>query len=153
MLRFPREDDLPPHSPDLAEAYDILAEAVKSSEDPNDFRNMCLQQLTRLHNISKCRSVVEWDGHIFSFFIMAPVTFINGIKQGNSLVLAIFAYWAACFLCMDHHWWANGWPQTLVHDISNLLDMQVWGKALEWPRKQCGLLFQDGVSYESRRAP
>ena len=153
LLRYPREGDLPPHSPDLAEAYDILAEAVKSFEDSDDFKDMCVDQVTRLRSISRCRSVVEWDGHIFSFFIMAPVTFINGIKQGNSLALAILAYWAACFRCMDHHWWANGWPQTLVHDISNLLDMQVWGKAMEWPRRQCGLLFQDGVSYESRRAP
>ena len=153
MLRYPREDDLPPHSPDLAEAYDILAEAVKSSQDSDQFKDLCLGQVTRLRNISKCRSVVEWDGHIFSFFIMAPVAFINGIKQGNPLALTVFAFWAACFRCMDHHWWANGWPQTLVHDISNLLDMQVWGKAMEWPRRQCGLLFQDGVSYESRRAP
>ena len=155
MLRYPREGDLPPHPPDVEEAYDILAEAIKTHQDPDlgEFKELCVEQATRLRTISRCRSVVEWDGHIFSFFIMAPIAFINCIKRGNPMALAVFAHWAACFRCMDHHWWANGWPQTLVHDISNLLDMRVWSKAMEWPRQQCGLLFQDGASYEPRRRP
>jgi hypothetical protein len=155
MLRYPREADLPPHPPEVEDAYEILAEAIKNCQDPEaaEFRDMCVEQVSRLRNISRCRSVVEWDGHIFSFWIMAPVTYLNCLKQGSSMALAVFAYWAACFRCMDHHWWASDWPRTLVHDVVGLLDMQVWSRAMEWPMRQCGLLFQDSTPYESRRAP
>ena len=155
MLRYPRDGDLPPHTKEVEEAYDILSEAIKNYKgyDDSESRDMYVEQVSRLRNISRCRSVVEWDGHIFSFFIMAPVAFINGIKQANPIALAVFAHWAACLRCMDHHWWANGWPQTLVHDISALVDMRVWSQALEWPMRECGLLFQEGASYESRRGP
>ena len=160
MLRYPREADLPPHSTDAEEAYDILEVAVKEFDDVNtpdlkptriDLKTMCMEQVSRLRSISRCRSVVEWDGHIFSFFIMAPVEFLDAIKQGNPMALAIFAHWAACFRCMDHHWWANGWPQALVDDVCMLIDMRVWSRALEWPMQQCGLFFQDASPYEPRR--
>ena len=139
LLRYPRSEDLPAHPPDVEEAYEVLNQSVLASEETDqEMRSICIDQIARLRDISRCRSVVEWDGHIFSFFIMAPPAFINFIKQGQSMALAIFAHWAACFRCMDHHWWANGWGQTLVHDVSRLIDMNAWSKVLEWPRRQCG---------------
>lgn len=155
MLRFPRESELPAHTSELAQAYDILAEAVQSYDgaEITNIKDMFIEHVVRLRNISRCREVVEWDSHIFSFFIMAPVQYIDCLKQANPVALVIFAHWAACFRCMDHHWWAHGWPQTLVHDVSNLLDLRVWSKAMEWPMRQCGLLYSDGPSYESHRLP
>jgi hypothetical protein len=154
MLRYPRESDLPAHPPELAHAYDVLAEAVQNYDGPEaaELKDMFIEHVTRLRNISRCRAVVEWDSHIFSFFIMAPVQYIDCLKQANPVALVIFAYWASCFRCMDHHWWAHGWPQSLVHDVSNLLDMRVWSKAMEWPMRQCGLLYSEGSSYD-RRVP
>lgn len=161
VLRYPRDEDLPAHPPDVEEAFDTLAEAIRNHQPQRnsddravvDNRKLCLEQVHRLRDISRCRSVVEWDGHIFSWFIMAPPDYITCIKQGDTLALATFAHWAAAFRCMDHHWWANGWAQTLVMDISNLLDLQVWSNVLEWPRRQVGLFFQDGATYENRRVP
>jgi Fungal specific transcription factor domain len=152
MLRYPRSGDLPNHPPEVENAYNVLSEAIRMGQDQGaaELKELCAEQVDRLREISRCRYVVEWDGHIFSFFIMAPIDFINGIKQGNSMALAVFAHWAACFRCMDHHWWANGWPQTLVHDVCNLLDMRVWSSAMAWPMRECGFLFQEGAS---SRAP
>ena len=139
MLRYPRTEDLPPLPQDIDEAYDVLDQGVRSHENIDDeVKDLCIKQITRLRDISRCRSVVEWDGHIFSFFIMTPPAFINCIKQGNPMALAIFAHWAACFRCMDHHWWANGWGQTLVHDVCGLIDMGTWSTVMDWPRRQCG---------------
>ncbi|KAI9870709.1 MAG: hypothetical protein M1823_008661, partial [Watsoniomyces obsoletus] len=63
MLRYPREADLPPHPAEVEDAYEILAEAVKNCQDAEaaEFRDMCVEQVSRLRNISRCRSVVEWD--------------------------------------------------------------------------------------------
>lgn len=158
MLRYPRSEELPPHPAEVAEAFNLLSEAAEDphlqrmweSEDSAAAKELCLKQLEQLRDISRCRSVVEWDGHIFSWLIMAPPPFIHALKQSNPYALAIFAHWAASFRCMDHHWWAQGWAYSLVVDVSSLLD-PVWGRYIEWPRRQVGLVFQDGASFEGRR--
>ena len=160
LLRYPRTEDLPPHSADVAEAFDLLAKAaedpqlcpVRDGDDSMATKALCTEQLAELRDISRCRSVVEWDGHIFSWLIMSPPAFITCLKQGNPMALALFAHWAAIFRCMDHHWWAQGWALSLVVDVSSLLD-PLWGRYLEWPRRQVGLVFQDGGGFDGRRVP
>ena len=160
LLRYPRPEDLPPHSPEVEDAFSNLRHAVDDSqlsslwegEDPQAMRNLLLEQLAELRTISRCRSVVEWDGHIFSWLIMAPPAFIHCLKRSNPLALAIFAHWAAMFRCMDHHWWANGWGYSLVMDVSSMLD-HVWARYMDWPRRQVGLVFQGGGAYDGRRMP
>ncbi len=160
LLRYPRSEDLPPHSPDVEEAFSALRGAVDDPqltslwerEDPQATKTLFLEQLEALRDISRCRSVVEWDGHIFSWLIMAPPTFIHCLKASNPLALAIFAHWAAIFRCMDHHWWVNGWGYSLVMDVSGMLD-PVWGRYMDWPRRQVGLVFQGGGGFDGRRIP
>jgi hypothetical protein len=160
LLRYPRPDELPPHSAEVEEAFSILGSAVDDirltslweGEDPQAMRLLFLEQLAQLRDISRCRSVVEWDGHIFSWLIMAPPTFIHCLKRSNPLALAVFAHWAAMFRCMDHHWWANGWALSLVHDVSSLLD-PVWSGYMDWPRRQVGLVYQGGGGFDGRRLP
>jgi hypothetical protein len=160
LLRFPRDPDLPPHSPDVNEAFDLLSKAADDpemiisvqGEDTATMKTLFLEQLDRLRDISRCRSVVEWDGHIFSWLIMAPAVFIQCLKRGNPLALALFAHWAAMFRCMDHHWWAQGWAYSLVVDVSSLLD-PIWARYLDWPRRQIGLVYQDGTHLDGRRIP
>jgi hypothetical protein len=160
LLRYPRSDELPPHSPEVEEAFSILRGAVDDTqltslwegEDLQATKALFLEQLEELRNISRCRSVVEWDGHIFSWLIMAPPTFIHLLKHSNPLALAIFAHWAAMFRCMDHHWWANGWGYSLVIDVSSMLD-SVWTRYLDWPKRQVGLVYQGGGGFDSRRMP
>ncbi|KIW32754.1 uncharacterized protein PV07_04278 [Cladophialophora immunda] len=158
LLRYPRTEDLPPHSPEVEETFATLRKALEDpqlsslweGEDPQRMRNLFLEQMEQLRDISRCRSVVEWDGHIFSWLIMAPPPFIHCLKQSNPMALAIFAHWAAMFRCMDHHWWANGWGYSLVVDVSSLLDI-VWARYLDWPRRQVGLVFQGGGAFDARR--
>ncbi|EXJ90345.1 hypothetical protein A1O1_03444 [Capronia coronata CBS 617.96] len=158
LLRYPRDADLPPHSADVVEAFEVLARAIDDPhltpllehEGSNSTKSLCLEQLERLRTISRCRSVVEWDGHIFSWLIMAPLPFIHCLKQGNPMALALFAHWAAIFQCMDHHWWATGWAYSLVAEVSSLLD-PIWGPYLDWPRKQVGLAFQEGATFDGHR--
>ncbi|RMZ87492.1 hypothetical protein DV736_g5281, partial [Chaetothyriales sp. CBS 134916] len=139
LLRYPQVHELPSHPLEVEKAYDLLDQELRAfNSDDVEAKELCIEQISRLREISRCRSVVEWDGHIFSFFVMAPPSFINLIKRGNPMALVIFAYWSACFRCMDHHWWANGWSQTLVHDVSRLIDMNAWAKAMGWPKLQCG---------------
>ncbi|KIX02276.1 uncharacterized protein Z518_08215 [Rhinocladiella mackenziei CBS 650.93] len=158
LLRYPRSEDLPPHSADVTEAFDILAQASqdprltppREDEDDAIVQALCLEQLEQLRDISRCRSVVEWDGHIFSWLVMSPPSFIHCLRQGRPMALAIFAHWAAMFRCMDHHWWATGWAYSLVVDVSGLLD-PIWARYLDWPRRQVGLVFQDGAAFDGRR--
>ncbi|EXJ80787.1 hypothetical protein A1O3_07071 [Capronia epimyces CBS 606.96] len=158
LLRYPRDADLPPHSADVVEAFEVLAKALEDPElvplldyeGSKTTKGLLLEQLGRLHSISRCRSVVEWDGHIFTWFTMAPLPFINCLKQGNPVALALFAHWAAMFQCMDHHWWATGWAYSLVADVSSLLE-PVWARYLDWPRRQVGLVFQETGCFEGRR--
>jgi len=158
LLLYPREEDLPPHTADVEEAFDLLAKVIRDAclvlgheaDGASDTQALCYEQVERLRNISRCRSVVEWDGHIFSWLVLAPPVFITCLKQGNAMALAIFAHWAAMFRCMDHHWWSSGWPYSLVVDVSSLLDSS-WSAALEWPRRQVGLVFQDSGVFDSRR--
>ncbi|KAK5047385.1 hypothetical protein LTR84_006908 [Exophiala bonariae] len=156
LLRYPRNEELPQHSPDVLEAFDTLQRAVEDSQrlpvgdEGQILRELYLTQLQALRDISRCRTVVEWDGHIFSWIIMAPPAFINCLMQGQPMALAIFAYWAAILRCMDHHWWATGWPYILVADLVNVLD-STWDTVLDWPKKQVGLKFQSTPAFESRR--
>lgn len=159
LTRYPSQGDLPPHSPEVNEAFDLLAEALKAYQPkgvPRDeeferARQICEQHLETLRNVTRCRSVVEWDGHIFSWLIMSPPEFISLLKSGNDMALVLFAYWASFLNCMDHHWWANGWAYSLVVDVSNLLDSD-WSSVLDWPRRQIGLVSQDGGIYDNRRS-
>jgi hypothetical protein len=156
LLRFPRKEELPPNSPDIVEAFDLLQKAVDnpqlvpSGDDNETLRGMYLEQLQSLRDIARCRSVVEWDGHIFSWIIMAPPAFVDCLKQGQPMALALFAHWAAALRCMDHHWWVTGWPYSLVADLVNVLD-STWDGVLDWPKKQVGLKFQSTPAFESRR--
>lgn len=158
LLRYPLPGDLPPHPADIAEAFNLLAGVADDpklmpllgGEHPAASRDFFLEHLARLRDITRCRSVVEWDGHIFSWFIMAPATFIHSLKRGNPSSLILFAHWAAAFRCMDHHWWAIGWAYSLVVDISALLD-PIWTPYLEWPRRQMGLVFGDTAHLDARR--
>jgi hypothetical protein len=156
LLRYPRPEDLPPHSPEVNEAFDLLAKVIDDPQlvvqksENESLKTLYEEQLDALRRISRCRSVVEWDGHIFSWLIMAPPTLIHCLKQAQPMALALFAYWAAMLRCMDHHWWAAGWPWSLVVDVSSRLD-PAWSRYLEWPRKQVGLVFQDGSTYDSRK--
>lgn len=159
LLRFPRDADLPPHSADVVEALEMLAKAfddpqlspLLGREESETTRALWLEQLDQLRDISRCRAVVEWDGHIFSWFVMAPLPFIHCLKQGNPMALALFAHWAAMFRCMDHHWWATGWAYSLVADVSSLLSPG-WARYLDWPRRQVGLAFQEGGGgFDGRR--
>ena len=160
LLRYPREEDLPPHSPEVEDAFRNLHHAIDDpqmsslweDEDRQTTRSLLVEQLEALRGISRCRSVVEWDGHIFSWLIMTPPAFIHCLKRGNPLALAIFAHWAAMFRCMDHHWWANGWGYSLVIDVSSMLD-PVWARYMDWPRRQVGLVYQGGAGYDGRRIP
>jgi hypothetical protein len=140
MLRYPQSQDLPAHTSDLSRAFDVLDEDVRNCSDIEDeeTKHMYLEQISRLRDISRCRTTIEWDGHMFSFFVGATPAFINGIKQGNAIALAIFAHWGACLRCFDHHWWANGWGMTLVHDICSIIDLNTWSRVMEWPMRQCG---------------
>lgn len=148
LLRYPLEPDLPPHPTEVTEAFDLLAKAIEdpqmapflAGEDSVATKALFLDELQRLRFVSRCRSVVEWDGHIFSWLIMAPLSLIQSLKRGNPFSLALFAYWAAMLRCMDHHWWAQGWAYSLVADVSSLLD-PIWTRYLDWPRRQIGLVF------------
>ncbi|KAK5197148.1 hypothetical protein LTR92_003086 [Exophiala xenobiotica] len=159
LLRYPQPGDLPPHSADVVEAFELLAEAVDDpkvthmleGKDASTSKTLYLEHLQRLRDITRCRSVVEWDGHIFSWFIMAPAPFIQSLKRGEPWSLVLFAHWAGTFRCMDHHWWAIGWAYRLVVDISSLLD-PAWAPYLEWPKRQIGLVFQDNTLFDGRRA-
>jgi hypothetical protein len=154
MMRYPKTEDLPSHPSDISRVFDNLAETAASyranikaeSYPPEQLSDLLLQQVRRLRDITRCRGVVEWDSHIFSFLINAPIEFISLIKQGDSMALTILAHWAACFRCMDHHWWAVGWGEKLVLDIWNLLDRSTWAKAMDWPLQQCGM----GDNYPSQ---
>jgi hypothetical protein len=156
LLRYPRPEELPPHSPDVDMAFDLLAKAiddpqlVTQKDDSASLKPLYREQLEALRRISRCRSLVEWDGHIFSWLIMAPPALIQCLKQAQPMALALFAYWAAMLRIMDHHWWAAGWPLSLVVDVLSRLG-PAWGPYLEWPRKQVGLVFQDATTYETRR--
>lgn len=160
LLRYPRPEDLPPHSSEIEDAFNVLRSAFEDpqltslweGEDPAVTKTLLMEQLEDLRHISRCRSVVEWDGHIFSWLIMAPPVFISALKRSNPMALTIFAHWAAMFRCMDHHWWANGWGYSLVTDVSSMLDPP-WDRYLDWPRRQVGLVFQGGGSYDNRRMP
>ncbi|ETI22851.1 hypothetical protein G647_06928 [Cladophialophora carrionii CBS 160.54] len=160
LLRYPRSEDLPPHPPDVLDAFSILRSAIDDpqltslweGEEPHATKSLLLEQMEELRDISRCRSVVEWDGHIFSWLIMAPPAFIHCLKRSNPLALAIFAHWAAMFRCMDHHWWVNGWGYSLVNDVSSMLD-PVWARYLDWPRRQVGLVFQGSGGFDGRRMP
>ena len=160
LLRYPRSEELPPHSAEVEEAFSMLRSAIENPElsstwegdDPQMTRTLFLERLEALRDISRCRSVVEWDGHIFSWLTMAPPTFIHCLKHSNPLALAIFAQWAAVFRCMDHYWWANGWAYSLVFDVSSMLE-PVWLRYLDWPRRQVGLVYQGGEGYDGRRMP
>lgn len=156
LLRYPRPEDLPPHSPDIVEAFDVLQRAVNDpqrmpiGEENQHLRELYLAQLQSLRETARCRSVVEWDGHIFSWIIMAPPAFVDCLKLGQPMALAIFAHWAAVLRCMDHHWWATGWPYSLVADLVNVLD-STWDPVLDWPKQQVGLKFQSTPAFEGRR--
>lgn len=158
LLRYPRPEELPPHPADVEEAFNTLGKVAEDpqlwslweGEDPAATKPLFAEQLAQLRDISRCRSVVEWDGHIFSWLVMAPLSFIHCLKQSNPMALAIFAHWAAMFRCMDHHWWATGWGYSLVADVSSLLD-PAWAHCLDWPRRQVGLSFQDGATFDGRR--
>lgn len=156
LLRYPRNDELPPNSLDIVEAFDLLQRAVEdrqlvpSGDENQSLRELYLQQLQSLRDVARCRSVVEWDGHIFSWVIMAPPAFVDCLKQGQPMALAMFAHWAAALRCMDHHWWATGWPYSLVADLVNVLDSS-WDAIMDWPKKQVGLKFQSTPAFENRR--
>lgn len=158
LLRYPTSPDLPPHSAEVTEAFDLLAQAptdpqvtpVSDGEASATMNVLFHERLEHLRDVSRCRSVVEWDGHIFSWFIMAPTSYIQCLKRGNPLALILFAHWAAMFRCMDHHWWAQGWAYSLVLDISDLLDPH-WARYLDWPRRQIGLVFQDNNHFDGRK--
>jgi hypothetical protein len=146
MLKYPQTDQLPEHASEVSAMYANLADTAstyrvlpnKMDMPPEELSKLLYDQVVRLRNITRCRNVVEWDNHIFSFLVGAPPEFISCIKQGEPLALVILAHWAACFRCMDHHWWAVGWGEQLVLDISDLVDMNTWAKVMEWPLKQCG---------------
>lgn len=146
FIRHPKTEDLPPHTQDLQELYKQLAITAanyrpmhnKMNLPQADLPAMLEAQVVRLRDITRCRSVIEWDTHIFSFLVGAPPEYINCIKQGEPLALVILAHWAACFRCMDHLWWATGWGEQLVVDIAKLIDMNTWSRAMEWPLLQVG---------------
>lgn len=146
LMRSPRTEELPPITPDMSSAFDLVGDVISRWDGRHDAaltsveerRTLCLDQLNSLREISRCRLTVEWDGSIFGWLVLAPATFINSLKQGDPLALSLLAHWSACFLCMDHHWWANGWAYILIKDISGLLGNE-WNRAMQWPRKQVGL--------------
>lgn len=154
MLKYPKTEDLPVHPPEVSRVYENLADTAsahrpmvnKTELPPEELSELLFKQVMRLRDITRCRNVVEWDSHIFSFLVGAPPEFINCVKQGESMALVILAHWAACFRCMDHHWWAAGWGEQLVIDIANLIDMNVWSKVMEWPLGQCGRSVGEPVS-------
>jgi hypothetical protein len=144
FMRYPRTVDLPEHRPDVADMYAQLANAtmsyhpedVRTNMQTDDLQQLFRQQVIRLRDVTRCTSVIEWDSHIFSFLVSAPPEYIDLIKSGEPMALVILAHWAACFRCMDHHWWASGWGEKLVVDISNLIDMNAWSRLMEWPLSQ-----------------
>jgi hypothetical protein len=79
LLRYPRPDELPPHSLEVEEAFRSLHKALDDpelsslweGENPGAMRKLLVEQLEALREISRCRSVVEWDGHIFSWLIVS----------------------------------------------------------------------------------
>lgn len=146
MLKYPQLEQLPEHAPEVSAMYEDLATAAteyrpyvnKTDMAPEVLSELLYNQVIRLRNVTRCRNVIEWDNHIFSFLVSAPPEYISCIKQGEPMALVILAHWAACFRCMDHHWWAVGWGEQLVLDISDLVDMTTWSKVMEWPLRQCG---------------
>ena len=144
FMRYPKTEDLPPHSADVTEMYEQLADTAARyrSEDtrigisPEALADLLHTQVIRLRDVTRCRHIVEWDSHIFSFIVSAPAEYIELIKKGEPMALVIFAHWAACFKCMDHHWWAAGWGERLVFDIPDLVDMGAWSRVMEWPLSQ-----------------
>jgi hypothetical protein len=146
MLKYPQKEQLPEHGPEVSAVYEHLVEAASQYRPLENRTNMLSEELSkllydqviRLRNITRCRNVVEWDNHIFSFLVAAPPEYIDCIKQGDAMALIILAHWAACFRCMDHHWWAVGWGEQLVVDVSELIDMSSWSQVMEWPLRQCG---------------
>lgn len=153
MLKYPKIEELPEHPLEISQMYEILADtastyqplANKTELATEELSDLLHKQVLRLRDITRCRNVVEWDNHIFSFLVGAPPEFISCIKQGEPMALVTLAHWAACFRCMDHHWWAVGWGEQLVVDISKLIDMNRWSNVMEWPLRQCGRSLADPV--------
>ncbi|ETN46915.1 uncharacterized protein HMPREF1541_01104 [Cyphellophora europaea CBS 101466] len=161
MLRYPKIEDLPVHPPEISRMYEDLAETassyrphtIKTELSVDELCELFFKQVIRLRDVTRCRGVVEWDNHIFSFLVGSPPEFINCIKQGDPMALVILAHWAACFRCMDHHWWAVGWGEQLVLDIASLVDMGAWSKVMEWPLLQCGRSVSDPGFAQPWNAP
>lgn len=152
FMRYPMKEDLPPHPHDVADVFEQLAntainyrpvDLARTGMAPDNLSELLYRRVIHLRDVTRCRSVIEWDSHIFSFLTAAEQEYIDLIKRGEPMALVIFAHWSACFRCMDHHWWAVGWGEKLVVDISRLIDMNQWGKAMEWPLLQCGRTLAD----------
>lgn len=147
LLKPPKENELPPNSPEVEASFQKLrhrmmsASAVKAEYPGNAVRErteIYLERLDALQKVSRARTVLEHDQQVFAWPVTAELAYIDLVRQRDPIAIALFIHWAACFKCLDHLWWAKGWSYRLVKDASSLLD-ESWSDVINWPRKEVGL--------------
>lgn len=147
LLKPPLDGELPPNPPDIEASFQMMQIRIENTKDSQiDVSGQIKQtraeanlgRLNELRYIARARTVLEHDQQVFAWPVMAELPYIELIRQKDSMAIAIFVHWAACFMCLDHLWWAKGWSYRLVKDASALLD-DSWLDILAWPRKEVGL--------------
>lgn len=147
LLKPPNEAELPPNSPEVEASFQKLRHRIMDAstikaEHPGDLvgerTHIYLERLDALRKVSRARTVLEHDQQVFAWPVTSDPPYIDLVRQGDPMAIALFIHWAACFRCLDHLWWAKGWSYRLVKDASSLLD-ESWFDILTWPRKEVGL--------------
>lgn len=147
LLKPPLDGELPPNPPDIEASFQMMQNRIESTKNlqvdvaghiNKSKAETNLERLNALRYIARARTVLEHDQQVFAWPVMSELPYIELIRQRDSMAIAIFVHWAACFRCLDHLWWAKGWSYRLVKDASALLD-DSWNEILAWPRKEVQL--------------
>lgn len=140
MCRYPETESLEPLERETDEALRSLQERLDNANlDSDEQRAVLNEELQSLRAVLQAAQYREkWADNVLAWPIQSSPAFVNLLRTSEPHALIMLAYWAAWFNILDNLWWARGWSNILITEVTQDLGSE-WRPLLQWPRTRIGL--------------
>ncbi|KAH8678487.1 hypothetical protein BX600DRAFT_452117 [Xylariales sp. PMI_506] len=132
LMRTPDIEGLPPLTEGVIAALDEVDTHLRAHPSmPRQFIDPKSRHCLR--NMFRAAKSPDWAEILAGWPISLPRGFIDELRSREPAALTMLAYWAVCFHALDGRWWAAGWSQAIIDDVSASITGH-WSKLVEWPK-------------------